>query len=354
MHILKPDSPTINEDAGLIADALVVPVEGGKDPHWDESARNFIEGLILHVATAPGYENRRHLATVRDLLFFRNEAIASKGSGRPETRLKAEMMENRMAGGVIIDAAEDFFSKPDEERGSVLSTARRHMRFLSYPAIRENISGHDFELADLKRSKMTVYLCLPALRMGTCNRWLRLFVNLALAAFEGERAKPAPPVLMCLDEFAVLGHMRTIEDAAGQIAGFGVRLWPIIQDLGQLKTLYKDRWQTFMANAGTLQFFANNDAFTLEWISKRLGATSLIVGNRGEIGDREQTDTGKMGRSWSVQSHALMTIEEISRFFGRDDPLARQLVILAGHDPMILQRINYDSHEICEGLFDEA
>ena len=167
----------------------------------------------------------------------------------------------------------------------------------------------------LKRGKVSVYLCLPALRMGSCNRWLRLFVNLALAAFESEAIKPEPPVLMCLDEFAVLGHMKTIEDAAGQIAGFGVRLWPIIQDLTQLKTLYKDRWQTFMANAGTLQFFGNNDEFTLSWISKRLGTTSLIVGNKGEVSDREQTDTGKLGRSWSMQSRELMTLEEVGRFF---------------------------------------
>jgi len=352
MAILKTDSATIIEDAGLIADALVVPAEGGKDPHWDESARNFIEGLILHVATLPHYRTRAHLATVRDLLAFKEEALATKGKGKPKTRLAAEMQENKALDGIVADAAEDFFAKPDDERGSVLSTARRHMRFLSYPAIRESVSGHDFDLVDLKRKKISVFLCLPALRMGTCNRWLRLFVNLALAAFEKEPKKPDPPVLMCLDEFAVLGHMKTIEDAAGQIAGFGVKLWPVIQDLGQLKTLYRDRWQTFMANAGTLQFFSNNDAFTLEWISKRLGTTSLIVGNKGEVGDKEQTSSGRLGRSWSVQTRELMTLEEIGRFFGRDDELQRQLVLLAGYDPLILQRVKYDSHDAFKGLFD--
>lgn len=68
MAILKPDSPTLIEDAGLIADAIVLREVNPKDPHWDESARGFIEGVILHVATAPGYEGRRNLATVRDLI----------------------------------------------------------------------------------------------------------------------------------------------------------------------------------------------------------------------------------------------------------------------------------------------
>ncbi len=354
MSILTPGSATLIEDCGLIADAIVVPADGGKDPHWDESARNLIEGLIQHVATSPDYEHRQHLATVRDLLAFKDEAIATKGRGKPATRLRAEMECNDALDGIVSDAAEDFFSKPDDERGSVLSTARRHMKFLSYPAIRHNVSGHDFDLKDLKRSKATLYLCLPALRMGTCNRWLRLFVNLALVAFEREQTQPDPPVLMVLDEFAVLGHMKTIEDAAGQIAGFGVKLWPIIQDLGQLKTLYRDRWQTFMANAGTLQFFANNDTFTLEWISKRLGTTSLIVQNKSEIGDQDQTTTGKLGQSWSLQSRELMTLEEVGRFFSRDDLSQRQLVLIAGHDPMICQRIKYDSHARFRGLFDAA
>ena len=60
MSVLVPDSKTIIEDAGLIADALVV--SAGKDPHWDETAKNFIEGIMLHVATDPKYDGARDLA----------------------------------------------------------------------------------------------------------------------------------------------------------------------------------------------------------------------------------------------------------------------------------------------------
>ena len=48
--------------------------------------------------------------------------------------------------------------------------------------------------------------------------------------------------------------MDSVEKAAGQIASFGVTLWPIIQDLSQLKRDYKDSWETFMGNAGLLTF----------------------------------------------------------------------------------------------------
>ena len=83
-------------------------------------------------------------------------------------------------------------------------------------------------------------------------------------------------MLFCLDEFAALGHMESIEKAAGQIAGFGVKLWPVIQDLTQLQRDYKEAWETFMGNAGLLTFFGNTDLTTLDHISKRLGICEVI------------------------------------------------------------------------------
>ena len=183
---------------------------------------------------------------------------------------------------------------------------------------------------------MTIYLCLPAGRMGTCNRWLRLFINLALEAMEREDYKPDPPVLFCLDEFAILGHMKQIEDAAGQIAGFGVKLWPILQDLSQLKTLYTERWETFMGNSGVLQFFGNNDVTTLEYIQKRLGKTPVKT--------RRESDSPEKalgGGSRGLEMHDLITAEEAGRYFSRNDPKKRQLVIWAGKDPMVLERVEY-------------
>lgn len=348
MNMLDPESPTLIEDAGLIGDACVVREGGGKDPHWDESARGLIDGVIVHVATAPEHRERRHLGTVRDLIAGNTQVTHGQGLDR----LEAEMRSNPAANGFVQDAAEDFFSKPDDERGSVLSTARRHLRFLSYPAVRESLAQGDLDLAALKRERVTVYLCLPAMRMGTCNRWLRLVVNMALVAFEREPIKPDPSVLFCLDEFASLGHMRTIEDAAGLIAGFGIKLWPIIQDLGQLKALYKERWQTFLGNAGVVQLFANSDLTTLEYASKRLGTTSLIVRNRSDVADRDQTSTDRRGASYSIQTQPLLTVDEIARLFGRDDALQRQLIIWSGYDPIILQRVKYDTHELFAGAYD--
>lgn len=334
LTILTLDSPSLIEDAGLIADALVVPAPGAKDPHWDESAKQFLEGVILHVATAPAYEGKRDLVSVYECLM---EGFVD---------LRGEMEDNNAADFAVISLASHFFDKPDVERSGVLSTLRRHIRFLGYGQMKNVLRRHSFDLRDLKTGNVTVYLSLPAMRMGTCSRWLRLFVNLALAAFEVEKRRPTYPVLLCLDEFATLGPMKTLEDAAGQIAGLGCKLWPILQDLGQLEALYEKRWETFLGNAGVLQFFGNSDLKTLEWISKRLGQTTIQTTSQSQPGYDARAKQGVTGQSYSESVHPLMTAEEISRFFGRDDRFLRQLVIRPTWSPMVLQRAFYDKHEL--------
>lgn len=98
----------------------------------------------------------------------------------------------------------------------------------------------------------------------------------------------------------VLGYLRQLEDAAGQIAGFGVRLWPILQDLGQLKALYRDRWQIFIGNSQFVQAFGNNDLETLKWISERLGQTTVVVEEIAKT-THDQRQRGATGESLRVQ-----------------------------------------------------
>lgn len=348
LSLLSPESDTIIEDAGLISDALVIA--GGKDPHWDDSAQNWIEGLLLHIATDPAFEGRRNLVTLRALL---RTVFVTAGEGEDDPfALELAMLKNAArlqrsdtladVGDVIEGAARDFYERPPNERAGVLSTTRRHTKLLDFRAMARVLNGHDFDLSALKTAPqgMTVYLCLPANRMARCSRWLRVFINLLLDAMEREKAKPAVPVLACLDEFPVLGHMKQLEDAAGQIASFGVKLWVVLQDWGQGKALYKARWETFVGNAGILQFFGNNDLMTTEYVSKRLGKTVVKVTREGEAAT-DQKATGITGRSESLEQYDLLTPDEVSCQFARSDRLKRQLVLWAGYNPLMLQRVEY-------------
>lgn len=357
MDVLTLDSPTLLEDAALIAEAMVVRAGNDKDPHFDDCAQSFIAGVIVHVATASDYEGRRDLVTVRKLLkhalWVQEDGEAAKGAKpvlyfelvRNADRLEADP-DTEDLGEFVSGAAEGFYSKADKELSSVQSTVDRHTQFLDFTALKKVLRSSDFKLSDLKARPegVSVYLCFPATRADISKRWMRIFVNQLLDAMEREHTKPAAPVLVCLDEFPVLGYMKQLETAAGLIASFGVKLWIVLQDWSQGKALYGDRWETFAGNAGVVQFFGNNDLTTTEYISKRLDRTQVEMARVGEVA-QDQSAKGLSGRSESIELFDLLTPGEVSRQFSRDDRLKRQLIMWAGHHPMMIQRVVYYDRE---------
>ena len=61
----------------------------------------------------------------------------------------------------------------------------------------------------------------------------------------------------------------------GLMAGYGLQLWPILQDFSQLEALYGRKAATFLANAGVLQAFNVNDLATARWLSELIGASTI-------------------------------------------------------------------------------
>jgi type IV secretion system protein VirD4 len=86
LSILSEGRSNLIEDAGLIADALAIPAPGAKDPHWDESAKQFLEGVILHVATSPAYAEKRDLISVYECLMEAGDELKDEKTLRPISR----------------------------------------------------------------------------------------------------------------------------------------------------------------------------------------------------------------------------------------------------------------------------
>lgn len=369
---LDPNTERGLDLATQIADALIIQSHGD-GAHWTQSARSFLRGLILYVAASEPPASRT-LIRVRELVTQDEKAFA--------VMLQAMHDMGARAGGLIARTADTMNNKPPNERMSVVSTCETHTAFLEGESMRSVLSGSDFRLEDLKTERVTVYLCLPATRLATHGRWLRLFVSLAMEAMErtGPIAEGRSRVLFCLDEFATLNRMESIEAAAGQIAGFGVKLWPVIQDLTQLQRDYREAWETFMGNAGLLTFFGNTDLTTTEHIAKRLGDAEVIrtVENLAEnwqqtagqsrpdilsslLGQGAGSDsTGAMTAGGRTQAQQvvrgpLMNSSEVGTFFARD--AGNLLGFIARRDVpgFALYRCAYHSAEddtLFGGLFD--
>jgi type IV secretion system protein VirD4 len=342
LDMIDPAGPTAVDDAALIAEALIIQEEG-PGRHFSSAARNFLRGLILFVCTEVDSQSR-NLNAVRDFL-----TLAPKAFGG----LLTDMSKESRCEGVIRRAANSLLAKEEREKSGVVSTAIEQTDFLDSKGLAHSLQRSDFNLRDLKRKPTSVYLCLPARFMATHSRWLRIIINLAVAAMEQEKTVPPHRVLFIMDEFAILDYLPSVEKAAGQIAGFHATLWPILQDLSQLKSIYKDRWETFLGNAGLMQFFGNsNDLSTLEYLSKRLGKTTIAHVTQGEISTL-QSASGFTGRSVQLQQTELMTPEEIGGCFSRQSHA--QLLLWPGYAPIAIDRAVYwdtRAHPYFQGTFE--
>ena len=186
-----------------------------------------------------------------------------------------------------------------------------------------------FRLGDLANGDTTIYLCLPAGRLESHARWLRLIVRQALLALEARGRWPLGrlPILFLMEEFAYLGHMPIMEQAAAYFPGFGVKLWAVLQDLNQLQRHYRDGWQTFLGNASVLQFFANQDSTTLSYLSERMGRTGFAVAASAEAGEQ------------GAHKENLLYPHEIARIFSRASQA--QGLLIEGSAPIATMRLTH-------------
>ncbi len=350
LDALDPASDTFVDDAAVIANALIKDSRSS-DRFWADSAKVLLHAIILFVFTLP--RDDRNLCMVRDLLALKGTFLtdaARRLEMKPQAALWRLMINTGDAfEGSVSSAGNTFGEMHDNGISSVLSTARTETAFLDSPRLRETLRKSDFKLSDLKRGAVTVFLCLPAGRMLSHANWLRTIIDLAMYQFEDDITETKIPLLMVLDEFPVLGYMRTIEAAAGQIAGFGVKLWTIVQDITQLQRLYRDTWETFVANSGVVTAFANTDGSTLKYLSEALGRLTMdIVKDSGA--SAAQTRAGAALTQKTSRDDPLLAPHEIAIHFGRDT--RRLLVLPAGLPPLGLQRAIYDKDANFQGKFD--
>ncbi|VVS96745.1 Conjugal transfer protein TraG (fragment) [Sphingomonas aurantiaca] len=138
----------------------------------------------------------------------------------------------------------------------------------------------------------------------------------------------------------------------GLMAGYGLQLWPILQDMHQLKATYGERAGTFMSNAGVIQTFGVNDHATADMLSRTIGDTTIEYDT---VSTSRGTGWGenRAGPSESVSGHVsarrLATPDEIMRM--RPDQL---LLLRQGEHPLAVEKIRYYDQREFAGLFDPA
>jgi type IV secretion system protein VirD4 len=347
MDWLDPDNDDFVEDAMTIADSLITD-RGGKDPFWTDEARALVMGLILYVAATPlvlipSEKRSRDIPQVRRLLSLSSDDFKKLVGGEygqdeegNEVLVKPGMMQS--SNEYVRSAAARILNKAPKEFSSILSTAQQNTHFLESPKIQRTLSHSDFTFEELENGKTDIFVVLPAARLFTYNRFLRMFLSSAITSVTRFKTKPDPPVYFLMEEAPALGRMEVIETAFGLMAGYGMQLHMIIQDLNQLVSLYGEKWQTFIANSGVIQIFGTCDLMTSDYTSRLCGITTIesLSEYSAEMRARLFSDPSFLSREDALTSRPLITPDEVMTM----SPVA-QILILSHANPIACFKTAY-------------
>lgn len=154
-----------------------------------------------------------------------------------------------------------------------------------------------------------------------------------------------------MDEIDDVSVRQPLEQAFGLMAGYGLQLWPILQDLHQLSSVYGERAGTFLSNAGLIQVFNVGDVDTASWVSRSIGSMTIGYQTAGSSVSKGpgpflfQQTTTSTSTAAHLSKRELLTTDEVMRLNSSLEILLRQ-----GQAPVVARKVRYFADAEFRGL----
>lgn len=354
------------QDVQNMALMLVDPDGKGLEDHWTKAAFGFFSGLILHCCIMiRGKEGRS--ATLNDL----TQMMADES--RTTDELLDEMLTEDHAmlfsafapedvavrvgtacHTFIASSAREMKSKSEKEASGVLSSALVNMALYRDPIVTMNTANSDFRIHDLMNSEnpVSLYLVVSPASADRVKPLMRLIVDMIIRRvcaemkFEGGTSVAGYKhrLLLMLDEFTSLGKLPIIEKAIAYIAGYGGKMYIIVQDTKQLNGVYgKDN--AIMANCHVRIAYAPNDPETADLLSKMTGQTTVVERkvniSRGKGGTSRSTSISETARPLLTADECMRLPGAAKDAQGKVTAPGHMLIFTAGNSPIYGMQILY-------------
>lgn len=168
-----------------------------------------------------------------------------------------------------------FLQKADKERSGVISTMNSSLELWANPLIDAATAKSDFNVAEFKKKKTTVYVGLTPDNIQRLQKLMQVFYQQSTEFLSRKmpNTKEEPyGVMFLMDEFPTLGKMDQFKTGIAYFRGYRVRLFLIIQDTQQLKGTYEEAgMNSFLSNSTYRITFAANNYETANLISQLCG-----------------------------------------------------------------------------------
>lgn len=283
--------------------AILYPISGGENDTWNESAGSLWLGLALYLLDMEKVEPQTKVAVSQII----KTSIPTSGDPLEKWMELTIKGKANILGEDTKQYFRKFMSAADRTRASILVNFSNGVAVFSNPITAAATDASDFDLRDLRKKRMSVYLGLSPNSLVTHAKLVNLFFSLLVNENTKELPENNPDLkyqcLLILDEFTSMGRVEIIQKAVGFTAGYNVRFMFILQNKGQLedqKMYGKEGAETFIENTGVELYYP----------PKSINETAKAISEKIGVRDEKVTSTSRSNQSGKTSRSKSISIEK--------------------------------------------
>lgn len=270
----------------------------------------------------------------------------SSGKGQPlkdhlQTTVQRGPPDDSPLSDECRDALQRLLVNSENTLTSIVATFNAPLTLFADAIVDAATSADDFLLADVRRRRMSVYVCVPPHRLASARPLLNLFfsqiVSLNTQALPQDDSSLRFQCLLINDEFAAMGRVGIIASTAAFLAGYNIRLLTVVQAMSQLDALYGEKEaRTFATNHGLQILYAPREQRDADEYSAMLGHFTQQATSRGTSRSFSQHGHRSVSRNDSDQRRSLLLPQEFKEL-GTD----RLVILCENCKPILGEKIRY-------------
>lgn len=313
---------------------MLFPDRPGTDPIWTATPRSLFTGIVLYLLETP--EKPVTLGQV-----LRETLHEDDGADRFLKIINDRKASANPLSGDCVRNLNSYISIASENtRSGIITGFRAQLELWMNPLVDAATSGNDFDLRDVRKRRMSIYVGITPDNLSRMAPLVNLFfqqlIDLNTRELPNRNKELRHTCLLLMDEFTAIGKIPILSKGISYIAGYGLRMMPIIQSPSQLSEVYgRDAAQTFQMNHAMQIIFPPkaSETSTAKDISEWLGYQTVKGTSRSQSGGAFKNKTSE---SISDQRRALMLPQEITSL-GQE----RELVVMENTSPILAEKVVY-------------
>jgi type IV secretion system protein VirD4 len=279
------------------------------EPFWERAEIALDTALILYLMDkAPPEE--QNFDTV---MYMIENGTASEEDETYKSPLDLlfDSLKEKEPNHIAIRQYDIFKQAAGKTAKSILISAAVRLAAFQLPEISRITSYDSLDLGSTGERKRAIFCVIPdndsSFNYLIGMLYTQAFQEIFYCADHKYGGELPIPVHLMMDEFANVSLPENFETSLATMRSRRVSVSIIIQNMAQLKALFKDSWESIVGNCDTMIYLGGNEQATHEYISKMLGKETIDTRTRGITKGRQ----GSSNTNYQNTGRELLTLDEV-------------------------------------------